>query len=258
MNLTYSDKDAKDFVQLFQQKEGPENVYNKVHVILLTNEDVTKEAVSEARSLLEGSKIDDQVILDYSGHGLLNEEFDYFLSTYDVNFESPTSRGLSFDKFKDLVDGIPARKRLVLVDACHSGEVDKDEIAFVPKTEVEEDKTLVAKSFNAKGFKTIGLGNSFELMKELFVELRKESGATIIASSAGKEYSLEGEEWNNGVFTFALKEGLVGLKADTNEDKMVSVSELKSYLFLRVGELTEGKQTPTVRRENLQHNSVIY
>ena len=92
----------------------------------------------------------------------------------------------------------------------------------------------------------------------LFVELRKESGATIIASSAGKEYSLEGDEWNNGVFTFALKEGLIGLKADLNKDKNISVSEFKSYLFVRVDELTNGKQTPTVRRENLQHNSVIY
>lgn len=255
MNLTYSDKDAEDFTQLFNQENN--SVFNKVHIDLLTNDNVTKESVAKTRAILENSTIDDQVILYYSGHGLLDDEYDYFLSTYDVNFSSPSERGLSFDKFKDLVDGIPARKRLVLVDACHSGEIDKDEVAYVPREEVE-DNTLVTKAFKEKGFLTIGLENSFELMKELFVELRKESGATIIASSAGKEYSLEGDEWNNGVFTFALKEGLIGLKADLNKDKNISVSELKSYLFIRVDELTNGKQTPTVRRENLQHNSVIY
>ena len=95
-------------------------------------------------------------------------------------------------------------------------------------------------------------------MKELFVELRRESGATVIASSAGKEYSLESDEWKNGVFTFALKEGLLRMKADTDGDKKVTVSELKAFLFDRVKELTNGKQTPTVRKENLQHDCVIY
>ena len=77
-------------------------------------------------------------------------------------------------------------------------------------------------------------------------------------SSAGKEYSLESDEWKNGVFTYALREGLVRMKADANHDKSITVSELKTYLFDRVKELTGGKQTPTVRRENLQHDYVIY
>ena len=257
MNLTYSDKDAQDLVDLFEENMGTTGLYNKVHVQMLTNNDVLKEKTAETRAVLNNSRIDDQVVLFYSGHGLLDEEMDYFLSTHDVDFANPAPRGLPFEDFRDLIDGIPARNRLILVDACHSGEVDKDEVAH-PKADQGEGKTLKTKGFAAKGKKVIGLGNSFELMKELFVELRKESGATIIASSAGKEFSLESDEWKNGVFTFALKEGLLELKADSNTDKKISVSELKRYLFERVKELTDGKQNPTVRRENLQHDYVIY
>jgi uncharacterized caspase-like protein len=215
---------------------------------------VTKEAVEKTREFLEGSKVDDQVILYYSGHGLLNSNYDYFLSTYDVDFNSPSARGLEFDKFKDLVDGIAARKRLILVDACNSGEVDKSEIG----SKIEENNDLKEKTFASKGAMFGSVGNSFELMKELFVELRKESGATIIASSSGKEYSLESNKWQNGAFTYALKEGLIEKKADENNDQEITVSELKKYVCSRVIELTGGKQNPTVRRENLQHNSVIY
>lgn len=255
MNLTYSDKDAIDFANLFDKNSN--ELFSSINTTVLTNEQVTKENVIKLREDLLKTNVDDQVILYYSGHGLLNEDFDYFLSTYDVNFVNPDEKGLPFDNFKGLIDAIPARNRLILMDACHSGEIDKDEIAFVPSEEVE-DKKLVTKSFNAKGFKTIGLENSFELMKELFVELRKESGSTIIASSAGKEYSLESNEWKNGVFTFALKEGLLNHKADKNKDNLISVTELKLYLFNRVKELTNGDQTPTVRRENLQQDSPIY
>ena len=74
----------------------------------------------------------------------------------------------------------------------------------------------------------------------------------------GNDGLFYGSEWKNGVFTFALKEGLLGHKADTNNDQIVSVSELKSFLFVRVKELTNGEQTPTVRRENLQHDCLIY
>ncbi|MDX2361593.1 MAG: caspase family protein [Crocinitomicaceae bacterium] len=257
MNLTYPDKDVSDLVDLFVKNQGASGLYNEVHVVKMTNEEVLKETVISAREMLDQSKVDDQIVLFYSGHGLLDENMDYFLATYDVEFASPSARGLPFADFRDLIDGVPARNRLVLVDACHSGEVDRDEVVHAPP-EPEGDIALNSREFAVKGKKVIGLGNSFELMKELFVELRKESGATIIASSAGTELSLESAKWKNGVFTFTLKEALLERKADFNNDDIISVSELKRYLFIRVKELTDGKQTPTVRRENLQHDYNIY
>ncbi len=260
MNLTYSHKDAEDFCELFKDKKGKNVLFNNTYVQLFTNENANKESILSAKAKLLESRPNDHVILFFSGHGLLDEQLNYFLSTYDVQFEQPNLRGLNFDDFKDLIDGIPARNRLIFVDACHSGELDKDEVKqpTVLAAQVEEDKTITSKEFAAKGKKIIGVGNTFELMQELFVELRKESGATIIASSAGKEFSLESPIWKNGVFTFAMKEGLIERKADQNMDQFISVSELKTYLFSRVTELTNGKQTPTVRIENSQLDYNIY
>lgn len=260
MNLTYSDKDARDLTTLFKENKGTNAIFNETFVQLFTNEEAMKENILAVKSKLLKSRPDDHVILFYSGHGVLDEQLDYYLSTHDLQFEQPNERGLNFDDFKDLIDSIPARQRLIFVDACHSGEVDKDEIEIPTNdlAQLDENKTLNSKGFKAKGKKIIGLGNTFELMQELFVELRKESGATIIASSAGKEYSLESPIWKNGVFTFVIKEGLIDKKGDLNNDKYISVSELKSYLFTRVQELTNGKQTPTVRMENLQMDYNIY
>ena len=67
-----------------------------------------------------------------------------------------------------------------------------------------------------------------------------------IGASAGAQFSLESEKWNNGVFTAAVIEGLRDKKADWNTDDRITVSELKIYLSQRVSELTAGAQKPSV------------
>lgn len=41
------------------------------------------------------------------------------------------------------------------------------------------------------------------------------------------------------------------MEADVDDDKTVTVNELKDYLFFQVGSLTDGKQKPTSRRGNM-------
>jgi hypothetical protein len=94
----------------------------------------------------------------------------------------------------------------------------------------------------------VGLGNSFLLMQELFADLRRGSGAEVIAAASGVQYAYEGD--GNGVFTHALLEGLRGNKADRNKDGEVFVSELRDWVSGQVQQLTGGHQTPTGRREN--------
>jgi hypothetical protein len=41
------------------------------------------------------------------------------------------------------------------------------------------------------------------------------------------------------------------MNADANKDYTITVSELNDYVSKRVKELTQGKQNPTSRKENL-------
>ncbi|NJO12859.1 MAG: hypothetical protein HC872_04660 [Gammaproteobacteria bacterium] len=80
----------------------------------------------------------------------------------------------------------------------------------------------------------------------------------VISSASGNEYALEGEQWANGVFTYALLDGLKNGSADANRDQIISVSELQAHVLEQVRRLTAGGQNPTVRRENLEYDFRVY
>jgi WD40 repeat protein len=90
-----------------------------------------------------------------------------------------------------------------------------------------------------------------ELLLADFEDLRRGSGASVIGAAAGSEYSYESEIWKNGVFTFAVLEGLQTGKADLNGDGQISVEELKRYASTRVIELTNRDQHPVAREGNV-------
>jgi hypothetical protein len=45
---------------------------------------------------------------------------------------------------------------------------------------------------------------ALELSKIVFADTENTSGISVISSSGGGELSIEGEEWNNGLFTYAV------------------------------------------------------
>ncbi|HRE39663.1 MAG TPA: caspase family protein, partial [Chitinophagaceae bacterium] len=180
----------------------------------------------------------------YSGHGLLSKDYDYYLSTYAVNFSQPEENGLPYDELESLLDSIPARKKLLLIDACHSGEVDKEEGIAMNKL---ADSLGLSKGIiidQPQQQQHIGLKNSFELMQSLFVNVGKSTGATIISAAAGNQFALERGDLKNGVFTYSLLEAM-------NQYPTIKISELKKIVGERVEQLTNGLQKPTSRNENI-------
>lgn len=275
-NLDYAAKDATDVVS-FMKKGGEK--FNNIYSKLLLNEEATRSNILALKEFLAGSTIDDNVVLFIASHGLLDDQLDYYLATTDINFYKPSEGGLIYEDLESLLDGIPARKKLLLIDACHSGEVDKDDVYKAPippthsSTEVEETvheselsatiTSVEPSSVKSRGFKKIGgpglgMGSSFELMKQLFNDLRRGSGATVISSAGGKEFALESGEWNNGVFTFCFLEGLKTMGADLNSDKQINVMEIRNYVGDNVKLMTNGQQNPTFRKENLDNNYAVW
>ncbi|MBL0068941.1 MAG: caspase family protein [Chitinophagaceae bacterium] len=173
---------------------------------------------------------------------MLSKEYDYYLSTYSVNFNKPEENGLPYDELENLLDSIPARKKLMLIDACHSGEVDKEDLVTLNATSDSLIKGLKPVAYKKEGH--LGLKNSFELMQSLFVNVGKSTGATIISAAAGTQFALERNDLKNGVFTYSILEAM-------QNNPAMKISELKSIVGKRVEELTKGLQKPTSRNETI-------
>jgi WD40 repeat protein len=276
MNLSYAVKDGQDISKAFASQSDK---YMEIITENLFNELVTLENIQKLKQKLAKTTVNDVVMIFVSSHGLLNKNLDYYLATSDIDFKNPEKRGLKYEELEKLLDGIPARQKVLMLDACHSGEVDKEEnlviknndnslgIKGIIKTKgfkgeenKESEKTTDEDDLNVEGISNggVGLPNSFELMKELFADLRRSSGATVISAAGGAEYALEGADWNNGVFTYAILSGLKEKKADLNKDGNIMLSELKTYVQKVVPDLTGGRQQPTSRTENLVNDFRVW
>jgi ankyrin repeat protein len=221
-NLPNTDTDIREFINFYKTKES--SLFEKVFFDTLINENVLKKNILNKKQWLQNTTVNDIVIVYYSGHGSLYKNNDYYLYSYNVDTANIAQQGILYDDLENLLDGIPARRKLLLVNACHSGEYDKD-------MEI------------------------FKLMKETFPELRRGTGATIIASSYANEYSLTssttGRFGNNSAFGFAIEQLFL-------ENKSLTVNELKTKLEKKVSKLSRNRQKPTFRNENLEMDFRIW
>jgi hypothetical protein len=91
----------------------------------------------------------------------------------------------------------------------------------------------------------------------MLADLRRGTGATVISAAGGAEYALESARWNNGAFTYCLRQGLEEGRADADKNGAILTSELRDFVTRSVYEMTAGRQRPTVRRENLESDFVL-
>lgn len=244
-NLTYASKDAIDIATLLKRSK----VYGVVYSKTLTNELVTKENIIALKAFLKQADINDHVMVFFAGHGVLSSDLDYYLATYDMDFNAPEKRGLAYEDLESLLDGIVPLKKTLIIDACHSGEIDKDEMELAVVTNTTQGDVqfrAVGKTVKSK----LGSQNTMELTKSLFADFRKGTGATVISSAGGMEFAMESDEWKNGLFTFSLLKGIETGEADLDKNGEIWLSELQQYISTTVLKLSKGKQQPTSRIEN--------
>ncbi|MDP3509062.1 MAG: caspase family protein [Candidatus Melainabacteria bacterium] len=179
-SLQYSSKDARDFAD-FLVKEGN---FAPDHILLLTNEEATENAIQRAvgddwlpRRVLE----DDVVIVFASTHGSPKEmdvAGENFLVTYDTDVDNLFSSAI---ELQDLATTIRRRtmcdRVIVLLDACNSGAAEV-------------------------GGKGLSRSQNFE------VGSIAGEGTIVISSSKANERSWESKRYQNGVFTHNLMSAL--------------------------------------------------
>src|SRR5262249_33107388 len=168
--------------------------------------------------------------------------------------------GVSYDYIEALLDGIAARRRLVLMDTCHAGEED----LVVP----QHSGPAQPPGADVRAYRHIGpqrrqrdapaAGVTDRALEGLFAALRRSAGAFVIAASGAAEYAVESPQLSNGVFTHSVLEALQDNADPPERGGLLPVSDLHRHVSRQVVQLTGGRQRPMSRRENLRNDfSVI-
>lgn len=252
-NLNYAAKDAHDILELFSSVKN----YSRINRLEFLNDRVRQSNVEEIKAFLSSADKSDHVILFYAGHGILDKDLDYYLSAYDVDFTNPKAKGIEYAQLESVLKHCRARQKLFLIDACHSGDIDKSAANAKMSSTPQFTGDVVFRSGTASS--SISQNElSLLLSKELFASGSNNSGISIMGASMGSQLALESNQWNNGVFTKALISGL-GTRgkrgeADYNHDRKVMLNELQFFVNKKVEDLTNGRQKPTTRKENLVTN----
>ena len=258
-NLDFCVKDVTDLAEALAAGKG------KTDTLLHTNGELTRQNLLNLKSRQMQTTVNDKVIISCSSHGLIADNKDFYLATHDMDFENPRSRGFSYEELESLLDGIPARQKLLLLDACNSGEIYDDEPAPVPSNENDNnpgDVQLHADNVKTKGkqYQVAGARQKkFIDLNEAFVNVLNNTGSVIISAAGGRQSAQEGRgevdgrRIENGAFTFSVLECL-----EQHKGKKLHVSTLKQYAERRVEEITNGEQKPTSRQETMEVDFFIW
>ena len=262
-NLAYADKDALDLSKVIASYKGKgfENVYTKV----LTNEQVTPEAIKAAKEFVKNAKPDDTFILFIAGHGMHDKDAEatYYYLTSNADINNLKGTAADFETIEDLLQGIPPRNKLFLMDACESGEIDEED-------QGQMIATATGVGISSRGFKTISSQStvnrqpstkrSYLYQKDRYIynDLVRRSGAIVFSSSKGGELSYERSDIQNGLFTYWVMKALTTKDADKNNDGIVSTDELREYVSVEVAKASGDLQHPTVDRDNIYQKFGFY
>ena len=249
-DLNYCVKDIKDLTAEFSKK------FKDIIIDTLLNEKATKENILALKQKLMQTNIEDKVIISFSGHGMVdNTNNEFYFVTGKTNASDPSKEGVSYSDLEDLLDSIPARKKLMLLDACHSGESEEGVVSneTIGKEGSRGNSSDDLNKDNNSGVQLIDVlqdapqnqataTSVFKLMKEAFVDIRRNNGAYVISASQSNESALENNQVSNGVFTHAILDIM-------QQNPAITVNELNVLVNKKVTELTQGNQNTANRQE---------
>ncbi|MCS7289574.1 MAG: caspase family protein [Roseiflexus sp.] len=105
----------------------PHRGYPEAQVTLLSNAGATRAGILAALTdLAARTTPDDTVLFFYSGHGEYSADGVYQLTTHDTRLAGRkvvAGTGISQPELLDKLRAIPARRLILLINACHAGEI---------------------------------------------------------------------------------------------------------------------------------------
>ncbi len=228
-NLKFTKKDARDFANVFYaQGKDAFRLFTNVTIDTLIGKAATaneiKGAIESISTKLRTGVLleDDVVIIFISSHGFIdNGEFRLQGDDYNSTKMKSTSVNYSTEILSEL-DQLPCKK-LVFLDACHSG--------------------------GAKAASPTDINKASSDLKKV------KKGLAVFASSSNTEESHEDLVWQNGAFTETIVKGLTDGSADANKNGIVTLGELEKYVTAEVPPLVRKvkskDQHPALTRNEL-------
>lgn len=174
------------------------------------------------------------VLIYFAGHGIRVEadgDQQVYLCARDTVPDNVDS-ALSGEDLSQLLADIPARKMVMVLDACHS-----------------------AGAAQIRGIDSVGAFRA-GLSTRYLEKLKEGSGRAIIASSTEDQPSHEHPDHNHGLFTWHFLEGLQGKAALRPGEEFVRVLDLFHYVNIEV-RAQEPEQQPVLHVANMNDNFPI-
>jgi hypothetical protein len=205
LNLTYPAKDATDFAALLEDPQHGN--FQRDHVTLLKDEGATRAAILDAINKLSlSAREDDMVVIFISSHGSPNKEDSGlagigYIVTHDTSPDKVWLEGLDYQVLTHTTEVIKARRKVVFLDTCFSGQMKQGGKGLLIEGGVDE---RTAKMFLSG------------------------EGTFVITSSKDDERSWESDKIQNGYFTHFLIEALRSSKEPP------TLKEVFTYLSSKV------------------------
>jgi WD40 repeat protein len=250
VDLSYCVKDIRDLTHAFKEKYKTD-----FEADTLLNADASRENIMALREKLLHTKVDDKVIVSFSGHGMVDPQHpgDFYFVTGNTDLNNPAVNGIAYMELEALLDSIPARKKLLLLDACHSGEAIDSLTHSTGRIPGTQKGKLISDRANAGSVEILdivenklpapaGALDIFSLMKEAFVDIRRNNGCYVLSAAQSNEAAGEGGGISNGWFSSCL---LSLLKEQPN----ITVNELSKKVNQCVNEKSAGSQHTENRQE---------
>jgi hypothetical protein len=241
-DLKYTVQDAKDISTAFKSLEG-RGLFKQVNVETIVGEKANKTEIDIALERYKNAyrigeiTNKDVFVLFVSSHGFIYKDsiagatdwitFEKFLiqaSNFDNSAKQATS--VSYENIISTLAAIRCKK-IVLIDACFSGGVNRS--------------TTVRTTDN-------------ESINDLITQLSfQQPGLVTITSSTKSQPSYEDKSWQNGAFTEAIIDAFTN--GDINGDKVVTLSEMYSHISKQIPSIVKSvkqqSQQPTITTEKL-------
>ena len=224
IDLAYAAKDALHFYN-FMLSSSSGHIKNHRAVLLLNDQATRVNIIGRFTRFMKRTMPEDLVIVYLATHGLPDPDTNELnFVAYDTDLNNLLPTGVSQSDIARALTYGKAKKVLIILDSCHSGQ-------------------LEASIFLARRGILVTSMNSF--LSQLTTA---RDGVAILSASSAAELSEEGEHYGggHGAFTYHLLEAFRG-KADTNGNGIITLREAYDHTYINVAETTEGRQHPELK-----------